>query len=170
MKKIVFILALLTLTPAVIAHDNNTVISPMSNTEIQKRHQERINRDIAFERRLGLTEAQKLKARQIRKNGHEKLKPVLEQIRTKKQEAEMVRRSRMAVQMQEEKLAAIDTEIKILEKEAQSIRKSNMKDFESILTWEQKKTLRTMKKEGRQRYHQAHPTFKYSKTFSKTHK
>ena len=34
------------------------------------------------------------------------LKPIIEEIRNKKQEAEMIRRSRMAVQMQEEKLAS----------------------------------------------------------------
>ena len=100
---------------------------------------------------------QKLKAREIRKEGHAKLKPIIEEIRTKKQEAEMIRRSRMAVQMQEEKLAIIDSELKILEKKANEIRRSNMKEFESILTRQQKKILKDMKKEGRKRYHSAHP-------------
>ena len=169
MKKIVFILALLTLTSTAFAVENNVVVSPVKATEIQKQHQERINRDIAFEKRLGLTEVQKLKAREIRKTGHEKLKPILEQIKSKKQEAEMIRRSRMAVQMQEEKLTVIDTELRLLEKEAQAIRKSNMKEFESILTWDQKKTLKKMKKEGRQRYHQAHPACKHiNKSFYKS--
>ena len=64
MKKIVFILALLTLTSTAFAVENNVVVSPVKATEIQKQHQERINRDIAFEKRLGLTEVQKLKARE----------------------------------------------------------------------------------------------------------
>ena len=120
--------------------------------DVQKMHREN-----AFERRLGLTEVQKLKAGEIRRKGHEKIKPVMEEIIAKKQEAEMVRRSRMAVQMQEEKLTAIDAELRVLEKKAQEIRKENMKEFESILTRQQKRTLKQMKKEGRVKYHQEHP-------------
>ena len=63
----------------------------------------------------------------------------------------------MAVQMQEEKLAEIDKELAELEKKAQAIRKENMKEFESILTWKQKRILKQMKKEGRKKYHQEHP-------------
>ena len=126
--------------------------------EVQARHDAmRKHRENAFEQRLGLTEVQKLKAREIRISGHEKIGPVINSIRFKKQEAEMVRRSRMAVQMQEEKLAEIDKELAELEKKAQIIRKENMKEFESILTRQQKKTLKQMKKEGRKRYHSAHP-------------
>lgn len=115
-------------------------------------------REAAFERRLNLTEVQKLKAREIRRTGHEKLTPIFEEIKSKKQEAEMIRRSRMAVQMQEEKLTVIDAELKVLEKKANDIRRANMKEFESILTRQQKKALKQMKKEGRQRYHATHPS------------
>ena len=59
--------------------------------------------------------------------------------------------------MQEEKLAVIDKELKVLEKQANDIRKSNMREFESILTRQQKRTLKEMKKEGRRKYHSAHP-------------
>lgn len=127
-------------------------------TQVQKQIQQtKRHREVVFEKKLELTEAQKLKAREIRKEGHAKLKPIIEEIRSKKQEAEMVKRSRMAVQMQEEKLAVIDAELKILEKKANDIRRSNMKEFESILTWQQKKILKDMKKEGRKRYHSSHP-------------
>ena len=34
--------------------------------------------------------------------------------------------------------------------------KNNMKDFEAILTGEQKKTLKEMKQEGRKKYQEAH--------------
>ena len=44
-----------------------------------------------------------------------------------------------------------------LEKKAKEIRKKNMKEFESILTREQRKILKNMKKEGRKKYQQAHP-------------
>ena len=133
---------------------------PAPNQMAQKYIAMKEQRERAFEKRLDLTEVQKLKAREIRKNGHEKLRPVLDEIKSKKQEAEMVRRSRMAVQMQEEKLAVIDAELKLLEKKANSIRKINMKEFESILTKQQKRILKEMKKEGRQRYHSQHPQAK----------
>ena len=108
--------------------------------------------DMTFKRRLGLTEAQKVKARELRMQGHAKLKPVLDEINNKKQEAKMVKLSRIAVWAQEEELAKLDKEIAALEKKANEIRKANMKEFESILTKDQRKILKQMKKEGRQRY------------------
>lgn len=114
-------------------------------------------REEAFEKKLGLTEAQKKKAREIRKKGHQQMHPIMEQIKDKKQEAEMIKRSRMAVRMQEEKLAVIDKELASLEKKANAIRKKNMKEFESILTKEQKEILKKMKEEGRQRFEKEHP-------------
>ena len=74
------------------------------------------------------------------------------EIIAKKQEAKMVKMSRIAVLEQEKKLNAIDKEIKALEKQAHNIRKANMKEFEAILTKEQKNILKQMKKEGRKRY------------------
>lgn len=161
MKKLLVLLSVLCITLSANATEQKVPLKAVKQAEMQKKMAEhRMNRDIAFERRLGLTEVQKLKARQIRVSGHEELKPVLEEIKAKKQEAEMIRRSRMAVQMQEEKLTVIDQELKVLEKKAQSIRKANMKEFESILTREQKKTLKQMKNEGRRNYHRAHPPMK----------
>ena len=110
----------------------------------------------AFEQKLGLTEVQKLKARELRKAGHEKMKPVFEELRAKRQEAEAIRRSKLTVQEQEEKLTVIDNDIKALEKQAAQIKKQNMKDFESILTRKQKSTLKQMKKEGRKKFDKEH--------------
>ena len=155
MKKIFVLLSVICLSITAANAVEQTKQFP--NNTAQKYIAIKEQRERAFERRLELTEVQKLKAREIRKNGHENLKPVLDEIKSKKQEAEMIRRSRMAVQMQEEKLTVIDTELKILEKKANSIRKSNMRDFESILTRQQKRTLKEMKKEGRQRYQSQHP-------------
>lgn len=106
----------------------------------------------AFEQKLGLTEVQKLKAKELRKAGHERMKPVMEQIRAKKQEANNIRNSKLTVQEQEEKLTAIDKDLAELKKQARDIKKQNMKDFESILTNKQKKTLKNMKKEGRKNF------------------
>ena len=106
----------------------------------------------AFEQKLGLTEVQKLKARELRKTGHEKIKPVMDEIKANKKEAEAVRNSKLTVEAQEEKLIVIDKNLAELEKQAQTIRKQNMKDFESILTKDQKKILKNMKKEGRKNF------------------
>lgn len=155
MKKLLVLMSVLCLS--ITAVNAAEQAQAVQNQQVQKQINQRIARENAFERRLELTELQKLKAREIRKTGHEKLKPVIEEIQSKKQEAEMIRRSRMAVQMQEEKLTVIDAELKVLEKKANSIRKSNMKEFESILTRQQKNTLKQMKKEGRKKYHASHP-------------
>ena len=161
MKKTFILLTLLCLTLSANATETPQKATVSDNARLEQKYQmQKMRRDLAFERRLGLTEVQKLKARKIREKGHEDLRPVIEQIKTKKQEAEMVRRSRIAVQIQEERLTAIDNELRILEKKAQEIRKANMKEFESILTREQKRTLKNMKKEGRKKYQQAHPISK----------
>ena len=147
-------------TTAVTTETKPAVETPKTNEGIQQPtvREELIKmkkaREAAFEQKLGLTDEQKIKAKEIRLEGHKKMKPIVEQIFAKKQEAKMVKMSRMAVQMQEEKLAVIDKEIADLEKQANEIRKQNMKQFESILTRDQRKILKQMKKEGRERFEQ----------------
>ncbi len=119
---------------------------------VEERAKMRRAHEAAFEQKLGLTEVQKLKAREQRKAGFEKMKPVMEELKAKRQEAEAIRRSKLSVQAQEEKLTAIDKDIQELEKKVAEIRKQNMKDFESILTKSQRKTLKNMKKEGRAKF------------------
>ena len=150
MKKLFVLLSILCLTTITSQATEQNLPATQEETKIQA--QGKFHRENAFERRLELTEVQKLKAKQIRQNGHEKLYPIMVDIKMKKHEAEMIRRSRMAVQMQEEQLAAIDKDLKVLEKKAQTIRKANMKEFESILTFKQKRILNQMKKEGRKNY------------------
>ena len=103
-----------------------------------------------------MTEEQKNQARELRKKGHERMQPVIQEIRSKHQEARMVKLSRIAVQEQEAKLAIIDNELKVLEKKMMEIKKQNMKEFESILTAKQRKILKNMKKEGRKHYNETH--------------
>ncbi len=123
--------------------------NPEQMKNIKKAH------EAAFEQKLGLTEVQKLKARELRKTGHEKIKPVISDIKAKKQEAEAIRQSKLSIQEQEAQLTVIDKDINELQKQAQKIRKQNMKDFESILTRDQKKTLKNMKKEGRKNFEES---------------
>ncbi len=129
--------------------NNEGIKNPPSKEEMIKK---RKAREAAFEQKLGLTEAQKAQVKELRIQGHKKMKPVMEQIKLKKQEARVVKLSRISVEMQEEKLAAIDKDLAKLEKQANEIRKQNMKDFEAILTKDQKKILKQMKKEGRENF------------------
>ncbi len=138
-------------TPAVQQEQqvNEGIKNPPSKEEMIKK---RKAREAAFEQKLGLTEAQKAQVKELRIQGHKKMKPVMEQIKLKKQEARVVKLSRISVEMQNEKLAVINKELAELEKQAKEIRKQNMKDFESILTRDQKKILKQMKKEGREKF------------------
>lgn len=131
---------------------NEGIKNPPSKEEMMNRRKAHE----AFEQKLGLTEEQKVKAKELRIQGREKMQPVMEEIKLKKQEAKMVKLSRMAVQAQEEKLAEIDKELAVLEKKAKEIRQQNMKDFEAILTKDQKKILNNMKKEGRKNFERGH--------------
>ena len=158
MKKILVIISILIFSVGIASATEQT--KPDAKM-VQQIINQRAQREMAFEKRLGLTEEQKVKAKEIRIKGHEKIKPVIEEIKAKKQEARMVKMSRIAVQVQEERLTKIDAELKVLEKKAHDIRKANMKEFESILTRDQKRILKEMKKEGRKNYHNTHP---YKKT------
>ena len=61
---------------------NEGIKNPPSKEEIMNR---RKAHEAAFEQKLGLTEAQKIKARELRIQGRQKMKPVLEEIKAKKQ-------------------------------------------------------------------------------------
>lgn len=113
-------------------------------------HHHKMHED--FNQRLNLTEAQKIKAKKIRENGHKQMKPIMDAIQAKKQEKETVKLSRIAVQAQNEKIEAIDKDIIALRKKAHEVRMQNMKEFEAILTPEQKTELQKMKEEGRKRF------------------
>lgn len=135
--------------PAVEAPAGPHCKKPPMNPEFKKRQE-------AFEKRLKLTDEQKAKAEQIRQKGHEQMKPIFEKLKEKRQEIDAVKRSRMAVQMQQEKLAELHKEIKALKRAAHELRMQNMKEFEAILTKKQLKELKKMKEEGRKKFEKMH--------------
>jgi len=114
--------------------------------------QERAKHEQAFEQRLGLTEEQKQKSKELRLEGREKIKPVIDRIKIRENEMQMVRQSSLSEEAKEVKLNALKTDLKGLHKQAHDIRVENMKSFEEILTPEQKQTLKEMKQEGRQEF------------------
>lgn len=105
---------------------------------------------------LNLTEEQKLKAKELRMKGHEKIKPTFEQIKAKKMEIESVKLSKITAAEQEKKIAVLESDIKKLKTEARKIREENMKEFEAILTAEQKTEFEKIKKEGKDNFHKHH--------------
>ena len=71
--------------------------------------------------------------------GHEAMRPVMEQIKSKYQEIDAVRRSKMATAAQNEKIVKLKGEIRELKKQAHDLRVKNMQEFESILNKKQLK-------------------------------
>lgn len=97
-----------------------------------------------FERRLNLTEAQKAKIEKNRKADMAKLKPIKEQIRTKKEaKFEIIKK----YEETNPDLIKLNKEIKALKEQEHKIKEANRKSFEALLTKEQKAELAKMKTE-----------------------
>ena len=110
-----------------------------------------------FDKKLGLTDEQKAKSEQIREDGIEKMKPVMDQIKVKRDEIKTIRENGSLTQAEANaKVQALHKEIMELKGQAKEIRKQNMQDFEAILTDKQKKTLEKMKQEGRKEFAKKH--------------
>lgn len=157
MKKTLILAGLLALTmTTVMAAETPKVNTVPVQSEFKRPPMRPDAKRAEFEKRLKLTDEQKAQAKEIRKKGHEEMKPVMEQLKAKHQEAETVKLSRISTEMQKEKLAVIDNEIRNLHKQAHELRMKNMKEFESILTAKQKRELEKMKKEGRKKFEKEH--------------
>ena len=101
-----------------------------------------------FERRLNLTEEQKAFAKEQRAQSIEKIKPILDEIKIKKEQL-----NQMKLQgVQTENTVKLENELKELRQQAHEVRKSNMKAFEATLTEEQRKEIQKMKNEGRKEF------------------
>lgn len=164
MKKTLIIASLLTfvVSTAVFATENATPKSTTKTTvnapnEMRKppKGPDFAKRNAEFEKRLKLTEEQKQQAEQIRKKGFEQIKPIMIKIKEKKQEIEMVKRSKIHEIAQNEQIEQLNKEIGALKKEAHRLRMENMKEFEGILTNKQQKELKKIKKEGRKKFEEA---------------
>ena len=138
--------------------DTPSAVSAPAAPEVKKppRNPEFKKRQEAFEKRLKLTDEQKAQAKELRQKSFEQMKPIMEKIKEKHQEIDAVKRSRMAVEMQQEKLAELHKELKALKRAAHELRMQNMKDFEAILTKKQLKELKKMKEEGRKNFEKRH--------------
>ena len=143
---------------------NPALKTPPTKEQLHRAH---LAREAAFEQKLGLTDAQKIQARELRRKGHTQMEPLMKKLKAKKHEESVLRLMKLSQTAQEEKLQAVEKEIQELETQLGEIRKQNMKDFESILTRKQLRTLKKMKKEGRKKFEQNKKGFYQQHTFKK---
>jgi Spy/CpxP family protein refolding chaperone len=103
-----------------------------------------------IEEKLKLTTEQKAKAKQLRMDAREQMQPIMEAIKTKQEQKEIIKRNQsLTAAAQCEQVEKLNKQISELKKQARDIRMKNEKDFESILTQKQKKQLDKIKEEAR---------------------
>lgn len=122
-----------------------------------EKHKEKIKemkeaRKREFETRLKLTDEQKQQAKEIRMKGHEEIKPIFEEMKTKKDELKELKAKQNPSLVEQAKIRQLENEVKALKDRAKSIREANNNEFEKILTKKQQKELKKMKKEGEERF------------------
>ena len=100
-----------------------------------------------LEEELNLTEAQKAKAKANRIQGRKEMKPIMDEIRAKKEAILDIVDSDLSKEKQQEKITVLQKEIKELYVKANTIREKNMAEFEKILTKEQKTKFAELKKQ-----------------------
>ena len=100
-----------------------------------------------MEEYLNLTEQQKAQVKANRIKSRKAMKPIMNSINDKREAILDVMDSDLPKAQQEAKIKTLKSDIKALRQQADKIREQNMKDFESILTKEQKTKLEQFKKE-----------------------
>ena len=106
MKKLAILLSLVVLTTACsYAADTKTAQKPKKPVITQEQMQKmKAEREAAFEQKLQLTDEQKAQAKEFRTQAHEKLAPIVKQIKENRKEAYAIKKARGDVKTQEEKL------------------------------------------------------------------
>lgn len=105
-----------------------------------------------FEKRLNLTEEQKKQIEENKIKDREKIKPIIDELRLKHHE--YIKIDKDPNLSKEEKNKAkneLKQELKTLKMQADNCRKENMKNFEAILTPEQKKEFEKIKAEQKKK-------------------
>ena len=122
---------------------------PAVEKQLPNKNDKKLKRQ-AFDDRLKLTEEQKKQAHEIRMKGHEQIKPVFDEIKAKKAEIKAVAlNTKLSDEQKTKKIDALEIDILKLKQQARKIRMENTKEFEAILTDEQKVEFNKMKEEGR---------------------
>ena len=109
-----------------------------------------------LDKKLKLTDAQKVKARELRMAAHKQIKPLFEKLKSKQEQKRALITSTINKKEQIEMIDKLNEEISSLKRQIHEIQVKNMKDFESILTAKQKKTLDKIKMESRRNFQKNH--------------
>jgi len=106
-----------------------------------------------FNKALELSDEQVAKAKEIRLDGHKKMKPLLDKKKAKLDEIRKVMNDdTMTVRAQDKKVQALRAELKEIDLDIRQMRRDNEKEFQSILTDEQKAKYAQIKEEGRRHF------------------
>ena len=140
--------------------------------QIDKKHPMKLHGPYGFaqkqeemEKRLKLTDEQKNKIEEQRKLDHAKIKPIITQIKTKRQEIRtIIENTKLSDEDKSKQTAEKLKELDALKLQADNLRKENMTNFENLLTEKQKKEFEKIKKE------QAKERAKHKKQFDKKKK
>ena len=164
MKKTLILASILALTiPAAIASPlekmNNCPAGKFQKMECScnpgdiEAHKQRMEaRKAKFEKRLNLTEEQKVKAKELRLKGHEEMKPLIMQLCAKNEQ----KKALIEKQCNKAEMIKLNGEIRTLKTQIRELHKKNIAEFEKILTKNQKNELQKMKKEGKKKYEKKH--------------
>jgi len=113
-----------------------------------------------FEKRLNLTETQKKKIETQKEKDREKIKPIMDKMRTIHEDMRKVKFDPTLSQKdKEKKIAKLQKERNALKQKADKCRKDNMKNFESILTSAQKTEFAKIKAEQKKEMEQRKKEF-----------
>lgn len=179
MKKALLVAVLLAITVAPISISANTfaktpakAVQSTSKNAVEQQGpdmdrpkppcmEEQMKRRAEFEKKLKLTDAQKTQAKVIREKGRADIHPIMEKIKEKHQAIKTINaNTKLSAQAKVTQTEQLKKEIGALRRYAHELQMKNMKEFESILTKKQLKTLNKMKKDGRK---------KFDKDFKKNH-
>ena len=101
---------------------------------------------VDIEQKLKLTPEQIAKAKALRMEAREQMRPIMNAIKTKNEQKEIIKHnSSLTAAAQCEQIERLNNQINELQKQANDIRVKNEKDFEALLTAKQKKVLDKIK-------------------------
>ena len=105
---------------------------------------------VDIEQKLKLTPEQIAKAKVLRMEAREQMRPIMNAIKTKNEQKEIIKHNAsLTAAAQCEQVEKLNNQINALQKQANDIRIKNEKDFEAILTPKQKKVLDKIKANAR---------------------
>ena len=92
--------------------------------------------------------------------GQKEIRPLFEQLKTKQEQKRALLNSQITKKEQIEMIDTLNQDIYKLKREIREVRVKNMKEFESILTDQQKKTLDKIKMDSRKEFKKHHKNCK----------